>query len=102
MEDQNLTNEEKQELTALREEKRIRQQTQRAEAALTSAEIPQGFAALLAGQNDADTDARVKAFCQTYQQTLSQDIRSRLPVTDTPVLHAPAPTRPKRGIVRVR
>lgn len=101
MENQKPTNEELQELAALREEKRTRLQTQRAAAALSSSDIPQSFAALLAGQNDEDTDARVKAFCETYRNMLSQDIRKRLP-SDAPMMSAPAPARPRRGIVRVR
>lgn len=102
MEDHKLTNEELQELAALREEKRSRLQTQRAEKALGASDIPQSFAALLAGKDDADTDARVKSFCETYRSTLSQDIRKRLPAEPPTMTGTPTPTRPRRGIVRVR
>lgn len=96
-----ITNEEMQELTALREEKRKRVQTERAADTLKNAGIPQAFAALLIGADDADTDARVTSFCRTYQDTLTQDIRKRLPA-EAPVLTSPQPARAKRGIVRVR
>lgn len=96
-----ITNEELQELTTLREEKRTRVQTARAADALKNAGIPQEFAALLIGADDADTDARTAAFCRTYQANLSQDIKKRLPA-EAPVLSSPKPARPKRGIVRIR
>lgn len=101
MEDRNLTSEELQELETLREEKRRREQTQRAEKALDASDIPLSFAALLAGRDDTETDGRVKAFCETYQQTLSQDIRKRLP-TEPTVMHIPTIARIRRGIVRIR
>lgn len=53
-----MTEEEKQELEALRQEKRQRTQQARALAALESAGVPGSFAALLAGADDADTDQR--------------------------------------------
>lgn len=102
MEETKLTREELQELTVLREEKRVREQTARAAETLKAAGIPQDFAKILTGADNTDTDARVKIFCETYQQTLSQDIRKRLPLNAPPVLRASTPTRPKRGIVRVR
>ena len=54
-----MTEEEKQELEALRAEKQQRVQTDRAETALAQAGVPGAFAPLLVGANDADTDARV-------------------------------------------
>lgn len=101
MEEHKLTNEDLQELTALREEKRTRVQTQRAAETLKTAGIPQEFASLLIGTDDADTDARTAASCRTYQANLSRDIKNRLP-SEPPVLTTPKPTRPRCGIVRVR
>lgn len=96
-----ITDAEMQELNALREEKRKHVQTERACGALKNAGIPQAFAALLIGADDTDTDERVTSFCRTYQETLTQDIRKRLPA-EAPVLTSPQPARPRRGIVRVR
>ena len=54
-----MTDEEKMELEALRAEKHDREQTERARAALGAAGVSAGFAALLVGTDDADTDRRV-------------------------------------------
>ena len=51
-----MTDEEKMELEALRAEKHSREQTERAKAALSAAGVSAGFAALLVGADDADTD----------------------------------------------
>lgn len=51
-----MTDEEKMELEALRAEKQARMQTERARAALGAAGVSESFAALLVGQDDADTD----------------------------------------------
>ena len=92
-----MTDEEKMELEALRAEKHDREQTERARAAGVSA----GFAALLVGTDDADTDRRVQDFCAAYQSSLSEDIKKRLPER-SPTLTAPLPQRPKRGVQRIR
>ena len=92
-----MTDEEKMELEALRAEKHDREQTERARAALGAA----GFAALLVGTDDADTDRRVQDFCAAYQSSLSEDIKKRLPER-SPTLTAPLPQRPKRGVQRIR
>lgn len=96
-----MTDEERMELEALRAEKQAREQTERARAALGAAGVPQSFAPLLVGQDDADTDKRVKSFCAAYQASLTEDIKKRLP-EQAPVMTAPAPQRPKRGIQRIR
>ena len=96
-----MTEEEKQELEALRAEKQQRVQTERAEAALAQAGVPGAFAPLLVGANDADTDARVERFRNTYQAALAEDVRQRLP-QQAPVVTAPAPQRVRRGIQRIR
>ena len=96
-----MTEEEKQELETLRQEKHQRTQTQRAEAALTQAGVPASFASLLVGRDDADTDAKTAQFCAAYQAALNEDVRSRLPAAP-PVVTAPTPQRPKRGIQRIR
>ena len=92
-----MTDEEKQELEALRAEKNIRQQTERARAALESRGVPQSFASLLIGADDADTDRRTEQFCAAYQDTLAEDVKRRLP-QQAPVLTSPLPQRPRRGI----
>ncbi len=96
-----MTEEEKQELETLRQEKRVREQTARATAALNTAGIPTSFASLLAGSDDADTDRKTTAFCESYQAALSETIRQRLPER-APVVTPPAPSRPRRGIQRIR
>ena len=96
-----MTDEEKKELEALRAEKHNREQTERARAALSTAGVSVGFAALLIGTDDADTDRRVQNFCAAYQESLAEDIKKRLP-EQTPTMTAPAPQRPKRGIQRIR
>lgn len=92
-----MTDEEMKELEALRAEKQRREQTERASAAGVST----GFAALLCGGDDADTDRRVQEFCASYQASLGEDIKKRLP-EQPPTLTAPLPQRPKRGIQRLR
>lgn len=96
-----MTDEEKKELEALRAEKHEREQTARASAALDAAGVPQSFAPLLIGSDDADTDQRVRDFCGAYQMSLTEDIKKRLP-EQPPTLTAPLPQRPKRGIQRIR
>lgn len=96
-----MTEEEKMELEALRAEKHDREQTVRATAALKEAGVSPLFAALLIGSDDADTDQRVRDFCGTYQASLTEDIKKRLP-EQPPTLTAPLPQRPKRGIQRIR
>lgn len=96
-----MTDEEKKELEALRAEKHSREQAERARAALSTAGVSVGFAALLIGTDDADTDQRVRDFCGAYQASLTEDIKKRLP-EQPPTLTAPLPQRPKRGIQRIR
>lgn len=96
-----MTDEEKMELEALCAEKHSREQTERAKAALSAAGVSVGFAALLVGADDADTDKRVQDFCAAYQSSLTEDIKKRLP-EQTPTLTAPLLQRPKRGIQRLR
>lgn len=96
-----MTEEEKQELETLRQEKRQRVQQQRAREALAAAGAPETFAGLLAGADDADTDRRAKEFCDAYQASLAEDIRRRLP-QQPPVVLSPSPRRPQRGIQRIR
>ena len=96
-----MTDEERQELEALRAEKHSREQTERAKTALGAAGVPQSFASLLIGSDDADTDKRVKDFCAAYQSSLTEDIKKRLP-EQPPTLTAPLPQRPRRGVQRIR
>jgi len=96
-----MTEEEKQELEALRKEKHLRAQQARAAAGLKDAGVPAEFASLLAGSDDADTDARTAQFCTAYQSAVTTDIRSRLP-QQAPVVAAPSPARARRGIQRIR
>ena len=96
-----MTEEEKQELEALRQEKHLRTQARRAEEGLTQAGVPAAFAGLLVGSDDADTDRRTKEFCAAYQAALAEDVRSRLPAAP-PIVTAPSPQRPRRGVHRVR
>lgn len=96
-----MTEEEKQELEALRLEKHQREQTNRAKDTLEKAGVPTSFAPLLIGADDGDTDRRTEQFRAAYQEALAGDIRSRLP-QQPPVVTAPAPQRPRRGIQRVR
>ena len=74
-----MTDEERQELEALRAEKHSREQTERAKSALTAAGIPQSFAHLLVGSDDADTDLGVRYFCGAYLASVSVEIKTRLP-----------------------
>lgn len=96
-----MTDEEKKELMALRAEKHDREQAARAAAALEAANLPQRFAELLVGSDDADTDKRVQDFCAAYQAFLTEDIKKRLP-EQPPVMTAPMRQRAKRGIQRLR
>ena len=96
-----MTEEEKQELEALRKEKHQRTQETRAKSALESAGVPGSFAALLVGEDDGDTDQRSARFCAAYQAALAEDIRGRLP-QQAPVVTPPAPKRARRGIQRIR
>ena len=96
-----MTEEEKQELAALRAEKVQRQQTERAKAALEQSGVPVAFAALLVGADDGATDEKVAAFCTAYQTSLAEDVKSRLP-QQAPVVTAPLPQRPRRGVQRLR
>lgn len=96
-----MTDEEKKELETLRTEKHNREQTERAKTALGAAGVSAGFAPLLIGSDDADTDRRVRDFCAAYQSSLTEDIKKRLP-EQPPTLTAPLPQRPRRGIQRLR
>ena len=96
-----MTEEEKQELEALRQEKHQRTQTERARAMLEVAGVPNNFAALLIGADDADTDSKTAQFCAAYQAALSEDVRKRLP-QQAPVMTPPTPQRARRGIQRIR
>lgn len=96
-----MTDEEMQELEALRREKTVRAQTERAKAALNTAGVPAEFAALLIGEDDGGTDGKVGEFVKTYQAALSQDVRARLP-EKAPMVTPPMPQRAKRGIQRLR
>lgn len=96
-----MNEEERQELETLRREKHMREQEQRARTALEEAGVPQTFASLLSGADDADTDRRTREFCAAYTQALSTDIRSRLPKEAPVMTDGPAP-RPRRGIQRLR
>lgn len=95
-----MTDEERQELETLRAEKLAREQTARATAALAEAGVSAGFAALLTGRDDADTDARVAEFCEAYRASLSSDISARLP-DRAPTLASPPPARVERGVKRL-
>ena len=96
-----MTEEEKQELETLRQEKRQRAQEARAQVALETAGIPTSFAPLLIGADDNDTDRRAERFCTAYQTALAEDVRKRLP-QQPPVVTPPAPKRARRGIKRIR
>ena len=93
-----MNEEEKQELETLRAEKLRREQVERARAALERGGVPQSFAPLLAGGDDGDTDRRTEEFRAAY---LAEDVKSRLPAS-APVVTAPLPQRPRRGIRRLR
>ena len=94
-----MNEEEKQELETLRAEKLRREQVERARAALERGGVPQSFAPLLAGGDDADR--RSEEFRAAYQASLAEDVKSRLPAS-APVVTAPLPQRPRRGIRRLR
>lgn len=96
-----MTEDEKLELEALRQEKRQRAQQSRAQAALEAAGVPASFAPLLAGADDSDTDRRAEAFCAAYQDALAEDVRRRLPQR-APVMEPAAPRRAERGVRRIR
>ena len=96
-----MTEEEKQELEALRAEKHQRAQTERARAALERAGVPTAFASLLVGADDSDTDRRTEEFRTAYQAALAEDVRQRLP-QQPPVVTPPAPQRTRRGVQRLR
>ena len=97
-----MTEEELQELETLREEKRQRQQRERASGALKKAGVPASFAPLLAGTDDADTDRRATDFCVAYQQAMADGIRERLPSRPPQMAAAAIPARPRRGVQRLR
>lgn len=94
--------EELRELEALREEKRLRLQRDRAAAALAQAGVPDSFAPLLAGADDGDTDRRAAEFCSAYQQAMADGIRQRLPDAPPQMTSPSAPARPRRGVQRLR
>ena len=96
-----MTEEEKQELETLRQEKHQRTQQTRAQAVLETAGVPASFAPLLVGADDQDTDQRAAQFCTAYQAALAEDVRRRLP-QQPPVVTPPAPQRIRRGIQRIR
>ena len=96
-----MTEEEKQELELLRQEKHQRTQTQKAEAQLTQAGISPAFAALLVGADEMDTEEKTRKFCEAYRAALAEDVRQRLP-EKAPVVTSPLPQRPRRGIQRIR
>lgn len=96
-----MTEEEKQELETLRQEKKQRTQRHRARTALLAAGVPESFAPLLAGADDNDTDQRAEQFCAAYQAALAEDIRKRLP-QHSPVVTPPTPRRVRRGVQRIR
>lgn len=96
-----MTEEEKQELELLRQEKHQRTQQARAQAALEHSGVPASFATLLVGVDDEDTDRKAAQFCAAYQEALTEDIRKRLP-QKAPVVTPPAPQRARRGIRRIR
>ena len=101
-----MNEEEKQELeTLLRSRGDLaperREQVERARAALERGGVPQSFAPLLAGGDDGDTDRRTEEFRAAYQASLAEDVKSRLPAS-APVVTAPLPQRPRRGIRRLR
>ncbi|MBE6995183.1 MAG: DUF4355 domain-containing protein [Ruminococcaceae bacterium] len=96
-----MTEEEKQELEALRLEKHQRIQQSRAQTALEAAGIPTAFSSLLVGADDRDTDARTEQFCSAYQAALTEDVRKRLP-QQPPLMTPPTPQRLPRGVRRIR
>lgn len=96
-----MNEEEKQELETLRAEKLRREQVERARAALERGGVPQSFASLLTGGDDGDTDRRTEEFRAAYQASLAEGVKSRLPAS-APVVTAPLPQRPRRGIRRLR
>jgi hypothetical protein len=96
-----MTETEQEELETLRNEKRIRLQTARAEKALGEAKIPASFASLLVGADDAETDRKTADFCAAYQKELSESVRSRLPER-APVVTPTTPRPAQRGIRRIR
>lgn len=97
-----MNEEELRELEALREEKRLHQQQERATNGLKEAGVPVSFARLLAGIDDADTDRRTADFCTAYQQAMAEGIRERLPSRAPQMVTPSAVTRPRRGVQRLR
>lgn len=96
-----MTEEERQELEALRREKQERVQRERAAEALAGAGVPVSFAPLLAGADDGGTDERTAAFCTAYQEALAEEVRRRLP-REAPAMTPPAPKRAERGVRRIQ
>lgn len=96
-----MTENERQELEALRLEKRRAEQRDRARAALEEAGVPASFAPLLAGEDDGGTDSRTEAFCAAYQAALAEEVRRRLPQRP-PEEAVPALPRARRGVRRIR
>lgn len=96
-----MTEDERQELEALRLEKRQAEQRARAREVLEGAGVPASFAPLLAGENDGDTGQRAEAFCAAYQAALAEDVRRRLPQRP-PEESVPAEPRARRGVRRIR
>lgn len=96
-----MPEEERRELEALRREKSLRLQEDRAEAALREAGVSGIFAPLLAGADDADTDRRTERFCAAYREAVSEAVRGFLP-RETPAVADPDPCRMPRGIRRIR
>lgn len=86
------------ELETLREEKRLRELTQKAEGLLRESGIPEDFASLLLGTDGEDTARRVAAFGQLYLRAVQEKLRSVAPPAPPRDLSlAPAPAR-RRGI----
>lgn len=96
-----MTDEELQELEALRKEKHLRTQHERARQALEAAGVPVSFSDFLIGESDTDTDQRTESFVVAYQAALNDDVRRRLP-QQAPVITPPKPQRIKRGVQRLR
>lgn len=74
-----MTDEEKQDLEALRKEKDRCTHEQRVQKILEAAGISSPFADLLAGSNAVDTGKQRKRCCPAYQAVLAENIRFRLP-----------------------
>lgn len=96
-----MTEDERQELEALRLEKRQAEQRARARTALEEAGIPVSFAPLLAGEDDGGTDQKTEAFRAAYQAALAEEVRRRFPQRP-PEEAVPALPRARRGVRRIR